>query len=224
MNATQGLSQSLRTVARDIVHGFMEITHNSFALVGLAVIFFALTIGLQPSLRQAGELQLMEWLQDNQETFSSLVTGTATDRVTAMNPKDLPKPQAAVATWLSRKYNVAPEPLAALVAEAFAAGPRTKIDPLLIMAVMAVESGFNPYAQSPMGAQGLMQVMTQVHGDKYRRYGGNFAAFDPLSNMRVGIKVLQECIARAGGAEARDERRYARLAVRRSAGAVGGFA
>ena len=52
-----------------------------------------------------------------------------------------------MATWLSRKYNVAPEPLAALVAEAFAAGPRTKIDPLLIMAVMAVESGFNPYAQ-----------------------------------------------------------------------------
>ena len=67
---------------------------------------------------------------------------------------------------------------------------------------MALESGFNPIAQSPMGAQGLMQVMTHIHGDKYTRFGGTLAAFDALSNVRVGVKVLQECIARAGSAEA----------------------
>ena len=67
---------------------------------------------------------------------------------------------------------------------------------------MAVESGFNPIAQSPMGAQGLMQVMPQVHSEKYLRFGGNLAAFDAVSNVRVGVKVLQECIARAGSAEA----------------------
>lgn len=202
MNANQGLSPSLRVVAKDIVHGFVEISHNSFALVGLAVIFFGVTLGFQPELRQAGQLQLMEWLQDHQETFSSLVTGTATDRVTAMNPKDLPKPQALVTQWLSRKYNIAPEPLAALVAESFAAGTKAKIDPLLILAVMAVESGFNPIAQSPMGAQGLMQVMPQVHSEKYQRFGGKLAAFDAVANVRVGVKVLQECIARAGSPEA----------------------
>ena len=202
MNPAQSLRKSLSVVAGDIVHGFMEITHNSFALVGLAVMFFGLTIGLQPDLRQAGQLQLMEWLQDHHETFSSLVTGTATDRVTAMDPKDLPKPQGAVTQWLSRKYNIAPEPMAALVSESFAAGAKAKIDPLLILAVMALESGFNPIAQSPMGAQGLMQVMTQIHGDKYTRFGGTLAAFDALSNVRVGVKVLQECIARAGSAEA----------------------
>ena len=123
MNPAQSLRKSLSVVAGDIVHGFMEITHNSFALVGLAVMFFGLTIGLQPDLRQAGQLQLMEWLQDHQETFSSLVTGTATDRVTAMDPTDLPKPQGAVTQWLSRKYNIAPEPMAALVSESFAACP-----------------------------------------------------------------------------------------------------
>jgi hypothetical protein len=202
MNPAQSLRKSLSVVAGDIVHGFMEITHNSFALVGLAVIFFGLTFGLQPDLRQAGQLQLMEWLQDHQETFSSLVTGTATDRVTVMDPKDLPKPQMALAQWLSRKYNIAPEPMAALVSESFTAGAKAKIDPLLILAVMAVESGFNPIAQSPVGAQGLMQVMPQVHSDKYARFGGKLAAFDALSNVRVGVKVLQECIARAGSAEA----------------------
>jgi soluble lytic murein transglycosylase-like protein len=63
---------------------------------------------------------------------------------------------------------------------------------------MAVESSFNPFAQSPVGAQGLMQVMTRVHDDKYEAFGGTRAAFDPMSNLRVGVQVLKECIARAG--------------------------
>jgi hypothetical protein len=106
-----------------------------------------------------------------------------------------------VAYWLSKKYRVAPEPVSALVAEAYDIGAHTKIDPTLVLAVMAVESGFNPFAQSPVGAQGLMQVMTQVHSDKYASFGGKLAAFDPLTNLRVGVKVLQECITRAGSVE-----------------------
>ena len=96
---------------------------------------------------------------------------TAIDRTTATNPRDLPKSQAAVAYWLSRKYGIAPEPLGALVAAAFDAGNRAKLDPTLILAVMAVESGFNPFAQSAVGAQGLMQVITKVHSDKYQGFG-----------------------------------------------------
>jgi hypothetical protein len=67
---------------------------------------------------------------------------------------------------------------------------------------MAVESSFNPFAQSPVGAQGLMQVMTKVHDDKYEAFGGSHAAFDPVTNLRVGVLVLKECIARAGSLEA----------------------
>jgi len=67
---------------------------------------------------------------------------------------------------------------------------------------MAIESSFNPFAQSAVGAQGLMQVMTRVHDDKYTAFGGTLAAFDPLTNLRVGVQVLKECIARAGGLEA----------------------
>jgi soluble lytic murein transglycosylase-like protein len=52
-----------------------------------------------------------------------------------------------------------------------------------------------------VGAQGLMQVMTKVHSDKYEGFGGKMAAFDPVSNLRVGAKVLKECIARAGSVE-----------------------
>lgn len=85
-----------------------------------------------------------------------------------------------------------------LVKEAFAVGSQEKIDPSLILAIMAIESSFNPFAQSTVGAQGLMQVMTKIHSDKYADLGGNLAAFDPVSNLRVGVKVLKETIARAG--------------------------
>jgi soluble lytic murein transglycosylase-like protein len=107
-----------------------------------------------------------------------------------------------VALWLSRRYRVAPEPVSRLVQEAWTVGALVNLDPTLILAVMAVESSFNPFAQSPVGAQGLMQVMTKIHDDKYEAFGGSHAAFDPVTNLRVGVQVLKECIARAGGLEA----------------------
>jgi hypothetical protein len=182
-----------------IAQGFFQITHNGFALLGLAVMFAAITLTARPEIRQAGEVHLISWLQDRQVAITGMAVDlVAIDRATASNPKDLPKQQAAVAYWLSKKYNIAPEPLSALVAEAYETGSRTKLDPTLILAIMAIESGFNPFAQSPVGAQGLMQVMTKIHSDKYENFGGKLAAFDPVTNLRVGAKVLQECINRAG--------------------------
>lgn len=203
MTALGKTAQGLRTFASDIAQGFFEITHNSFALVGLAVVFSLITLTARPDLRQVGESKLMSWLQQRQAaTLGMEPELDAIDRATAANPKDLPKQQAAVAYWLSKKYRVAPEPVSALVAEAYEIGDKAKLDPTLILAVMAVESGFNPFAQSSVGAQGLMQVMTGIHSDKYESFGGKLAAFDPVTNLRVGVKVLQECIQRAGSLNA----------------------
>ena len=202
MTASGKIVSGVRTFVADVTNGFLEITHNSFALIGLAVAFVAITLTARPDLRQAGEEQLMGWLQARQVAAIGMpVEPEASERATASNPKDLPKEQAAVAFWLSKKYKVAAEPLSALVAEAYEIGGRTKLDPTLILAIMAIESNFNPFAQSAVGAQGLMQVMTTVHTEKYQNFGGHFAAFDPVSNLRVGVKVLQECIARAGSIE-----------------------
>ena len=203
MTALGKTVQGLRTFASDIAQGFFEITHNGFALVGLAVVFSVVTLTARPDLRQVGESKLMSWLHERHTaTFGMAPELDAIDRATAANPKDLPKQQAAVAYWLSKKYRVAPEPVSALVAEAYEIGEKSKLDPTLILAVMAVESGFNPFAQSPVGAQGLMQVMTGIHSDKYESFGGKLAAFDPVTNLRVGVKVLQECIQRAGSLHA----------------------
>jgi soluble lytic murein transglycosylase-like protein len=202
MSAPRQLTISLRRITAAVTKGIIETTHNSFALLGLAVLFATLVLVTRPELRQVSEIKLFGWLQERQFEVTGLVSDlVASDRATAADPKELPKQQAAVAFWLSKKYRVAPEPISALVSEAYEIGKQTKLEPTLILAVMAVESGFNPFAQSPVGAQGLMQVMTQIHSDKYQSFGGKFAAFDPLANLRVGVKVLQDCIRVAGSVE-----------------------
>jgi soluble lytic murein transglycosylase-like protein len=119
--------------------------------------------------------------------------------VAAVHLQDLPPQQALVANWLARKYRVAPEPLAALVAEAHVLSKTSKLPAHLILAVMATESSFHPYVQSQAGAQGLMQVMTGIHAQRYEAYGGRLAAFDPITNLRVGVAVLAEAIKLRGG-------------------------
>lgn len=202
MSASKNLFLSLRRVGATVAKGFFDITHNSVALIGVAVLFVTIALFARPELRQIGEIKLFSWLQERQIEVTGLVSDPiASERATAADPQDLPKQQANVALWLSKKYRVAPEPLSALVAEAYDVGPRVRVDPFLILAVMAIESGFNPFAQSHVGAQGLMQVMTRIHSDKYESFGGKFAAFDPLANLRVGAKVLQDCIRAAGSVE-----------------------
>lgn len=202
MTALQEMGQGLRTLARQISQVFFATIHNSFALLGLAVLFATIALAARPELRQAGETQLMGWLQNRHFGLASTeVEPVAVERATAAHPHQLNKQQAAVAYWISKKYRVAPEPVSALVLEAYEIGRRTDIDPLLLLSVMAIESGFNPFAQSPVGAQGLMQVMTRVHSDKYEPFGGQLAAFDPVTNLRVGARVLQEYIQRDGSIE-----------------------
>ena len=202
MTAQSTTVRALRHFATNITNGFFLVTHSSFALVGLLVVFSAVTLTARADLRQSGEEKLMDWLSQRQISELGFAPDRdAVDRATATDPKDLPREQAAVAYWLARKYRVAPEPLGALVAEAYETGARAKVDPTLILAIMAVESSFNPFAQSAVGAQGLMQVMTGIHSDKYESFGGKLAAFDPVTNLRVGVKVLQDCINRAGSVE-----------------------
>jgi hypothetical protein len=201
--------QSTQVFLRDVGAGLLEVSHNSLALLGLVVVGVVLFAGGRQEIRTLAERHALDWLLARQEAREPDLRESqpepepgAVARATAADPKDLPRQQAAVAHWLSRRYKVAPEPVSRLVQEAWAVGHRMALDPTLILAIMAVESSFNPFAQSAVGAQGLMQVMTRVHNDKYEAFGGTLAAFDPVSNLRVGVQVLKECIARAGSLEA----------------------
>jgi hypothetical protein len=200
--------KSAGTFARDVGTGLLEVSHNSLAIVGLAVVCgTALFAAARPDLREDAEQRVLGWLLQRQEARLASdappepANPDAANRVTAADISTLSKQQAAVTTWLARRYRVAVEPVGRLVQEAWDSGQRSGVDPTLILAVIAIESSFNPFAQSSMGAQGLMQVMTRIHDEKYERFGGARAAFDPVSNLRVGVQVLKECIARAGSLE-----------------------
>ena len=194
---------------KDIGQGLLVVSHNTLALLGLAVVAVLATFASQADLRHQLESQTLGWLSARQEAraeasgdvLNTLSDPSAIQRATAINPKELSRPQAAVAQWLARRYKVAPEPVARLVQEAWVVGQKAKVEPTLILSIMAVESGFNQFAQSTEGAQGLMQVMTRVHDDKYEAFGGTHAAFDPVTNLRVGVQVLKECIQRGGSLE-----------------------
>jgi Transglycosylase SLT domain len=202
LQTLQRFNHGVKVFASDVVQGFFAITHNSMALIGLMIFSLLVTMMVRPELRTVSEAKLINWLQERQYDETGIEGDSdAVDRATAADPRDLPKQQSNLAYWISRKYHVAPEPVSALIAEAYDLGPKNEIDPALILAVMAVESSFNPFAQSQVGAQGLMQVMTTVHESKYEGFGGTFAAFDPVANLRVGVKVLKDCINRGGSVE-----------------------
>lgn len=204
------IGESATVFLKDVGQGLLEVSHNMLALIGLLIVAAALFALGKPELRHTVETQALGWLQARQDARAEpaellaqqLSEPDAINRATAADPKHLSRQQAAVALWISRRYRVAPEPISRLVQEAWHVGERAGLDPTLILAIMAVESSFNPFAQSSVGAQGLMQVMTKVHDDKYEPFGGNHAAFDPVTNLRVGVQVLKECIARAGSLEA----------------------
>lgn len=113
-----------------------------------------------------------------------------------------PRQQKLVTTWLAKRYRVASDAADMLVSAAYLTARDIKLDPLLILSVMAIESRFNPFAESPMGAQGLMQVMSKVHHDKFQDLGGIKAALNPVANIRVGSQILKEYVTRGGSIEA----------------------
>jgi hypothetical protein len=168
-------------------------THSSFSLVGYLVAVCALILFLRPDFLDKTEKHVYHWLDDRQDEPWWDAENTA-KCTTAVELRGIPEKQAKVARFLAKKYNLAPAYVGALVVEANALSVKSKIPANLILAVISVESNFNPYVENQSGAQGLMQVMTQVHKKRYEEFGGNLAAFDPISNLRVGVRILSDCI------------------------------
>jgi soluble lytic murein transglycosylase-like protein len=113
----------------------------------------------------------------------------------------LPHNVEALVAALARKYRVSAEATREMVDAAYTEGGRNGLDPLLIIAVIGVESRFNPIAQSDGGALGLMQIIPRYHGDKFDAAAGE-SMLDPRVNIQVGAAVLREYIRRAGTEEA----------------------
>ena len=130
------------------------------------------------------------------EPSTSAAAGTGSNIDAAASPK--PHFVGAL-EYVKRRYRVSPEAVLPVFEVAELIGRERRIDPLLILAIIGVESGFNPFAESPMGARGLMQVIPRFHMDKVPKDMGVQHLFDPAVNIQVGVRVLEEAIRRRGG-------------------------
>jgi soluble lytic murein transglycosylase-like protein len=155
-----------------------------------------------PVVAQAEPAPALASLMDEQPVANPAVevaaAPVASDKALAGNKKQ----QQFVTTWLAKRYRVAGDAANMLVSTAYTTAHDIKLDPLLILAVMAIESGLNPFAESSVGAQGLMQVMSKIHHEKFQKLGGVQAALNPVANIRVGALILKDYVTRGGSVEA----------------------
>ena len=113
----------------------------------------------------------------------------------------LEREQRALTEFIARRYRIAETAAYHFVLIAYRAGEQYRVDPLLILAVMAIESRYNPVAESVMGAKGLMQVIPKYHQEKLFDHGGEHALLDPEVNILVGAQILREYQRRFGDTE-----------------------
>jgi soluble lytic murein transglycosylase-like protein len=104
----------------------------------------------------------------------------------------------ALSEFVAKRYRVSQDVAFDLVTHAHRVGRQLQLDPLLIIAVISIESRFNPIAESVAGAKGLMQIIPKYHGDRFEEFGGEQAVFNPEANIEVGSQILREYIRRTG--------------------------
>jgi len=141
-----------------------------------------------------GGLQALPVAESAAEAMSIPVS---TGSVTTVDPLT-PRMRRAL-NFMARRYHVSDEALEPIFAAAESAAQAVKVDPLLVVSVIAIESRFNPFSESVVGAQGLMQVMPRYHQDKLPQGADELSFFDPVLNVQVGTRILKESIARNGG-------------------------
>ena len=171
---------------------FLNYLHVDLAIAGLALIF-VFAAGL------ANSLNFFQSLGTAIPVFSISVEVPAPLQVAQRPAKRLLPAMAAALDQVAQRYRVSPEALQPVFEAAQNAGRQWRVDPLLIVAVISIESRFNPFSQSPMGAQGLMQIIPRYHQDKLPKDAGNMALYDPVTNVQIGTRILQEFIQRQGG-------------------------
>ena len=200
--------------AADLAGNGLSMLRRLSEAVGTLTVVAAVAIATMPGVRESTVSVVRGWFVADSSSFESVATSSSEpDEGAAPAPGahdalaqsvrwvHLESPDASVAQYLSRRYHVADEAVRPLVLAAREAGRESQLDPLLILAVMAVESSLNPFAESPVGAQGLMQVMTSVHSTRFGLDGDQHNALEPVANIRVGSAILSDAIRRGGSVE-----------------------
>ena len=166
--------------------GALALHHRSLTCAIAVVVAATLLVGASDSLYAPSAL----------EPAASCVP----EETYAAPERDRAEP--VLVQYLSRRFLIATVATERIVGAAFRAAREVGLDPLLVLAVISVESRFNPIAESVVGAKGLMQIIPKFHQAKLAALGGEAAVWDPEANIAIGARILQEYVYRAGTLEA----------------------
>ena len=215
-------SKFISIYAHGLKNGLFAILHHLSKILGLSAIIILAVMFVKPDLAEkfinlspfsvneqveSTEYSLPPSLAMLMATPEQVAQSSATEAETgafteANKTVASERQQQWVTTWLAKRYRVASDASDMLVSAAYVTAKEIKLDPLLILSVMAIESGLNPFAESPVGAQGLMQVMSKIHHEKFEEMGGIKAALNPVANIKVGALILKDYVTRGGSVEA----------------------
>ena len=190
-------------VAQQFAHALFGVVKNVLMVTGvIALVAWQVDAvshirAAQPQAVQAEALPVFDAVQPTR--LASETRALASD--TAAAPVAHSAEHQRISTYLARKYKVAADATHWIVNAAFLTGRDVGVDPLLILAVMAIESRMNPFAESGMGAVGLMQVIPRFHLDKFEELGGRNAVLNPVANIRVGALILKDYLRKFGDTE-----------------------
>ena len=212
-NSRPGFNEAsikLQIIAPSKRNLIITILHHTMMVLGIAAITVLSIMFFKPELTDQFQaispfFKEAEIEEAPPVSLASIATDTASSNVLTVQERQLlgdARQQQSVTNWLSKRYRVANDATNMLVSAAYLTAKDIKLDPLLILSVMAIESGLNPFAESSVGAQGLMQVMSKVHQEKFEELGGVKAALNPVANIRVGAQILKEYVTRGGSVEA----------------------
>ncbi len=193
MSQTLALPQPSARLSEFLLH-FIHGSLLSIALVAILITGSSFLAGELPiALRNIFGTEITS-------AAASVETVQTTPAVSAAVPSSttaaMPAQLNATAEVIAKRYRVALPAVIDVVRTAHQHARSAGFDPMLVLAMIAIESRFNPYAESSFGAQGLMQIIGRFHTDKFRPTPDGAALLDPDTNIRVGVAILREYLAR----------------------------
>jgi soluble lytic murein transglycosylase-like protein len=187
MSQTTALPHPAARLADLVVH----FLHGSLLSIGLAVSLLMAGVLIAGELPVAVQNLLASYSNETAEAGMPVETDGAT----------LNRNMQLAAEVIAKRYRVARPAIEDIVRTAEQSARTVGLDPLLVLAVIGIESRFNPYSESAFGAQGLMQIIGKFHTDKFEPTPDGLALLDPATNIRVGVQILNEYQRSSGSVE-----------------------
>jgi len=166
-------------------------------LVARAAVTFLFAAGLFAAIAWRGRIDVPPPVMAQSPEVTAELLARANDANTeARDPRA--EAYRRLGEYLAARYRISAVVATDIVSKAHAVGRRLELDPALILAIISVESRFNPVAESTMGAKGLMQVIPRFHAEKIASVGGEHRVFELEPNITVGARILKEYMRHTG--------------------------